>query len=196
MRPKSWLPAPLAFFTALLGVEVAAEPVAQQPLTAAIAAQPTVYTSAGAPQGCGLRLFAAHVAANRWIVAVETAIDVYGDGTAALKGGVFEFAAPAPGRTPNPDPVAIEAVWVKAPDMGMTTPVLDRMDKGAGGYSLRYAINADSAIAVMLSAMKGESILFGFKRSANSDEPIFIGAPKMARNETEQLQRCIANLTR
>lgn len=196
MRHGSRLPAMLAFVTVLLGAASAAAAAAQDPLNAAIATKPLIHTGDGAPQGCGLRLFAAHVAANLRIVAVETSVDVYANGTAAFNGGVFEFAAPVAGRAANPEPVAIEAVWVKSPDMGMTTPVLEAMEKGAGGYSLRYAINADVAIAVMLSAMKGESILFGFSRTAPSAESILIGAPKMARNEIDQLQRCVANLTR
>jgi hypothetical protein len=190
------LPVLLALVAALLGVAHAAGSAAQTPLHAAIAAQSMIYADAGAARGCGLRLFAAHIASNLWIVAVETTLDIYTDGTAAFKGGVFEFAAPAQGRSPSPAPVAIEAVWAKSPEMGMTTPVLGKMDKGAGGYSLRYATGVDSAIAVLLSAMKGESILFGFRRTGHPDESTYVGTPKLAREEIEPLQRCIANLTK
>jgi hypothetical protein len=196
MRLRTWLPASLALVAALLGVAHAPKASAQDPLHAAIAAQPVIYTDTSAPPGCGLRLFAAHVTSDLRIVAVETSIDVYADETAAFKGGVFEFSAPSPGRNASPEPVAIETVWVKSPDMGMTTPILDKLDKGEGGYSLRYATAVDSAIAVLLSAIKGESILFGFKRTASPAEPVFVGIPKLARNEIEQLQRCIANLTK
>jgi hypothetical protein len=196
MRSGPRSTASLALSAALLVLAHAPAADAQNALHAAIAAQPKIYEDAGAPRGCGLRLFAAHIASDLWIVAVETTIDAYADGTAAFKGGVFEFAAPGPGRQASPSPVAIEAVWLKSPDMDATQPVLDKIDKGPGGYALRYAINSDSAIGAMLAAMKGESMLFGFKRADNRAEPIFAGTAKLTRGEMDQLKRCLANLAR
>jgi hypothetical protein len=195
MCHRTRLPGLLAFVAAMFGAAHAGGSAAQDLLPAEVAAQTTIYTDAGT-RGCGLRLFAAHVASDLWIVGVETFIDVHVDGRGSFKGEVSEFAAPAHGRNANPAPVAIESIWVKPPDMGLTTPVLGKVDKGEGGYSLQYAIDADSAIAVMLSAMKGESVLFGFKRIDQPAEHIYVGAPKLTRDESERLQRCISNLTK
>ena len=196
MRPGPRLPASIALCAALLGAAHAPGAGAQNPLRAEIAARSLTHMVAGTARGCGLRLFAAHVASDQWIVAVETSIDAFADGTAAFKGGVFEFAAPGPGRSPMPVPVAIDAVWVKSPDLDAFTPVLNKVDKAEGGYALRYAINVNSAIGAMLAAIKGEPILFGFRRADNLAEPVLFGNPKLGRNESEQLQRCDVNLAR
>jgi hypothetical protein len=199
MRHRPCLPVLLALVTALLGAAHAPNAPAQDLLRAEVAAQPMIYANVGAARGCGLRLFAAQVANNHWIVAVEASLDVYSDETAEFQGEVSEFALPIRtphGRNPHPVPVAIESIWVKAPDMGATTPVLDKVLKGQDGHSLRYAINGDSAVAVMLAAIKGESILFGFRRTANTADLIYVGTPELAPNESERLQRCIADLAK
>jgi hypothetical protein len=190
------LPAWLALVAAILGLGHAAGSVAQDLLPAEVAAQPLTYTDAGVLRGCGLRLFAAHVASNQWIVGVETFIDVYVDGRGAFKGEVSEFAAPARGRNADPVPVAIESIWVKSPDIDATTPGPGKVSKGEDGSSLGYAIAGETTISVMLSAMRGESILFGFKRSGKPAGQIYVGAPKLAREESQQLQRCISSLTK
>jgi hypothetical protein len=196
MRHRTRLPALLAFVMTLLGAAQAGSAEAQDLLPVDVAAQPMIHTEAGTLRSCGLRLFAAHVDSNSWIVAVETFIDVYVDGKGSFKGEVSEFSAPTQRRNANPVPVAVESIWVKSPDTAATRPILGKVDKGEGGHELLYAIEADSAIALMLSGIKGESILFGFKRSGSPAGHIYIGVPKLARDESEQLQRCLSNLTK
>jgi hypothetical protein len=180
--------------TAVIAQTHAAGTSAQVLLQADIATRPLIHETAGALRGCGLRLFAAHVASDMWIVAIETAVNLYADGTAAFNGEVFEFAAPVRGRNAKPAAVEIDAIWVKSPDIDATAPGPGKAGKADDGHSLEYAIAAESAIAVMLSAMKGESILFGFRRSGNPAEHIYVGAAQPAGNDSQQLQRCIADL--
>ena len=184
----------LALVTAVHAVTHAARAPAQVALHADVAVQPLLHAGTGAPRGCGLRLFAAHVTSDHWIMALETSVNVYADGTAAFKGEVLEFAAPVPRRSADPAPVDIDSIWVKSPDIDATAPGPGEAGKANNGYSLGYAIAGESAIAVMLSAMKGESILFGFKRTGKPEEHMYVGVPKPARKDSEQLQRCIADL--
>ena len=184
----------IALVTALLAAAHAAGSSAQDLLPAEIAARPMIHDTAGALRGCGLRLFAAHVASDQWIVAIEASVNVYADGTAAFKGEVFEFAAPARGRHASPAAVAIDSLWVKSPDIDATAPGPGNPGKDEDGYALRYAIAAESAVAVMLSAMKGDSILFGLKRTGQPAGHIYVGSPKPAPRDSEQLQRCISGL--
>jgi hypothetical protein len=181
---------------AILGAAHAAGTAAQDFLPAEVAAQPMIHTDAGTLRGCGLKMFAAYVGSNLRIVGVEVFIEVQVDGRGVFWGEVSEFAAPTHAPSAEPVPVAVESIWVKSPDIAATRPILGKVDKAEGGHSLLYAIEADSAIALMLSAMKGESILFGFKRSGSPADHIYVGSPKLARDESEQLQRCISNLTK
>jgi hypothetical protein len=195
MRPRPCLPALLALAAAFLGMALAARSAAQELLPADVAARPMTHMEAGTQRGCGLKMFAAHVTGNQRIVGVEVFIDVYVDGKGTFTGEVSEFAAPTSARSADPVPVAVESIWVKSPDIAATRPILGKVEKGEGG-DLLYAIEADSAIALMLSAMKGDAILFGLKRSGSSADHIYVGTPNLAREESEQLQRCISNLTR
>jgi hypothetical protein len=196
MRPRPCLPALLALVAAIFGTALAARSAAQDMLPAEVAARPMIHTDAGRLRGCGLKMFAAYVGSNLRIVGVEVFVSVYIDGRGAFEGEVSEFAVPTQARAAQSVPVAVESIWVKSPDSAATLPVLGKVDKGESGYSLLYAIEGDSAIALMLSGLKGETILFGFKRRGSPADHIYAGIPKLAQLEREQLQHCLADLTR
>ncbi len=141
--------------------------LAQNMLEAKVSGQPLIYMKDGTLRGCGLRIFSVYVANDLSTVAIDTSVNIYTNKMFAFKGEVSEFAAPKQGRMSTPRAIEIESVWIKPPQVDATRPLAEVM-KGDNNRSLLYLIPLDSALAVILSAAKGQSISMGFRKVGSS----------------------------
>lgn len=178
---------------AVLGLVIAASGAfAQNVLNVTMRGQPLVYTDAGKPTGCGIRVLGIvdPVARQREFRSFDISANMYGTGIALGKviGEIQSLASPDPhsGRRQ-----VLHGAWFRSEGDDPVTPVGNsfRPSSGDKGAYL-FQASVSSATDFMLAVIKRKPIQVGI-RWEKDKEAIYAGAVELSEDERQQVLSCI-----
>lgn len=166
----------------------------------AMVGQPLQYTEAGKVNGCGIRVVGTTtpLAGVPDVHVVDASFNLFLPATGMVKGGLRTTAVAKFLRgegLANAKPVAITAIWFKAPGREITKPLTgpqlgSPVDKGA----LMYATAPAQVLELVQAVQNKETIQVGFAVKQRGLDQTYFGRVELSESELVQMAQCFGDL--